>query len=520
MAMAFPAIINRIESTLIALDACALLDLAISPVLALQALTKDGDGTGGLDEEQTHFQPGMGDNYERLEFLGDSFLKMATTISLFTLIPESDECGYHAERVLLICNQNLFNHAVERNLHQYIRSKSFDRRSWYPDLPLKKGKATKRIMRHDLADKTIADVCEALIGAAYLSGEEGNMDMAVKAVTQMVKSKNHEMEVFQDYFAAFKIPLWHTIKSTTKQRYLVDCVAKVTGYGFDSPPLLQSVFKHPSWPYEAVPDYQRLEFLGDALLDMVVVDYLYKRFKLADPQWLTEHKMAMVSNQFLGCLCVKLGLHKHLLFTTSSLIGQVSEFVAELEIAEEDARKEAKVSRTSMRMDFWLNASFPPKVLADVAEALIGAMFVDAKYNYSVVNQYFTRFVEPYFRDMVLYDTFASKHPVTLLCKKMQQELCCVNWRISAGNVPCAMEEGMAALRESDVIAVFMAHQKVIVSTTSKSGRYAKIAVAKQALKKIDSFEGGVMATKKALGCDCQLKGIQDEWQQDYGTAV
>ncbi|KAG5744121.1 hypothetical protein H9Q70_013175 [Fusarium xylarioides] len=181
---------------------------------------------------------------------------------------------------------------------------------------------------------------------------------------------------------------------------------------------------------------------------------------------------------------------------------------------------EAKVGRTSMRIDFWLNASLPPKVLADVTEALIGGMFVDAKYNYSVVNQFFTRFVEPYFKDMVLYDTFASKHPATLLCKKMQQELCCVNWRISVGNVPCAVEEGMAALRESDVIAVFMAHQKVIVSTTSKSGRYAKIAVAKEALKKIDSFDGGVMATKNALGCDCQLKGIQDEWQQDYGTAV
>ncbi|KAG4282243.1 hypothetical protein FPRO04_13319 [Fusarium proliferatum] len=520
MAMTFPAIINRIESTLIALDACALLNLSISPVLALEALTKEVDGTGDVDGEQTDFQSGIGDNYERLEFLGDSFLKMSTTISLFTLIPESDECGYHAERVLLISNQNLFNHAVKHNLHQYIRSKAFDRRTWYPDLPLKKGKGTKKTMSHDLADKTIADVCEALIGAAYLSGEEGNMDMAVKAVTQMVKSKNHEMKAFQDYFAAFKVPVWHKAKSTTKQRYLVDCVAKVTGYRFDSPPLLQSVFKHPSWPYEAVPDYQRLEFLGDALLDMVVADYLYKRFKLADPQWLTEHKMAMVSNQFLGCLCVKLGLHKHLLFTTSPLIGQISEFVAELEVAEENARKEAKVGRTSMRMDFWLNASLPPKVLADVTEALIGGMFVDAKYNYSVVNQFFTRFVEPYFKDMVLYDTFASKHPVTLLCKKMQQELCCVNWRISVGNVPCAVEEGMAALRESDVIAVFMVHQKVIVSTTSKSGRYAKIAVAKEALKKIDSFEGGVMATKKALGCDCQLKGIQDEWQQDYRTAV
>ncbi|KAF5005885.1 hypothetical protein FDECE_7698 [Fusarium decemcellulare] len=520
MTMAFPAIIHRIEAALITLDACAMLDLRISPVLALEALTKDSDNTGEHDEEQINFQPGMGDNYERLEFLGDSFLKMATTISLFTLIPESDECGYHVERMLLICNQNLFNHAVDRKLQEYIRSKAFDRRAWYPDLPLKKGKAPKTVMRHNLADKTIADVCEALIGAAYLSGEEGNMDMAVKAVTRMVKSKNHKMEVFGDYLAAFKVPAWQTAKSTTKQRHLVDRVADATGYRFSSPPLLQSAFKHPSWPYEAVPNYQRLEFLGDALLDMAVVDYLYKRFPLADPQWLTEHKMAMASNQFLGCLCVKLGLHKHLLFTTSSLIGQISEFVTELELAEEDARKEAKADRTPMRKDFWLKASSPPKAFADVVEALIGAMFIDAKYDYSVVHRFFTRFVEPYFEDMALYDTFANKHPVTFLSKKMQQELCCTNWRISAANVPCAAEEGIAALKENDVIAAFMVHQKVIVSATCKSGRYAKVAVAKRALEKIESFEGDVDATKRALGCDCKIEEVQENGQDNYGTAI
>ena len=50
------------------------------------------------------------------------------------------------------------------------------------------------MQKHVLADKTVADVCEALIGAALLSHHEtGNLDMAVKAVTAVVANKYHEM---------------------------------------------------------------------------------------------------------------------------------------------------------------------------------------------------------------------------------------------------------------------------------------------------------------------------------------
>lgn len=519
MAMSLPAIIHRADSALIALDACSLLDLPIKAPIALEALTKDSDNTGDHGEEQINFQLGMGDNYERLEFLGDCFLKMATTISLFTLIPDSDEFGYHVERMLLICNQNLFNHAVDRKLQEFVRSKAFDRRTWYPDLPLKKGKAPKTELRHNLADKTIADVCEALIGAAYLSGENGNFDMAVKAVTQMVKSKNHKMKVFADYYAAFVVPAWQQAASTAAQRFLVDQVAEVTGYRFTHPPLLRSSFKHSSYPYESIPNYQRLEFLGDALLDMVAVDYLFKRFPQADPQWLTEHKMAMVSNQFLGCVCVKANLHKHLLISTSSLLGQISGYVTELEVAEEEARLEAKSSGMQMRHSFWLSASQPPKCLPDIVEALVGAMFVDSQYDYSVVVKFFTRFIQPYFEDMALYDAFANKHPVTYLSKKMHQDLSCTQWRICTSNVPCPVDEGVRALTESDVVCALLIHGEVFAHATAKSGRYAKVAVAKRALQALDALGKDMVVVKKAVGCDCRI-GENGYENKDHGTAV
>jgi endoribonuclease Dicer len=125
--LAFPAIISRFECYLVAMEACASLDLEIELALALEALTKDSDNTDEHRNEQIHFQRGMGKNYERLEFLGDCFLKMATSISLFAKHPEDDEYDYHVSRMCLVCNKNLFNVAKHKSLYKYIRTQGFSR---------------------------------------------------------------------------------------------------------------------------------------------------------------------------------------------------------------------------------------------------------------------------------------------------------------------------------------------------------------------------------------------------------
>ncbi|CEI41950.1 Dicer-like protein 1 [Fusarium venenatum] len=520
MALKFPAIIHRIDSALIALDACELFDLSIPPTLALEAMTKDSDNTEDHGKQQINFQAGMGSNYERLEFLGDSFLKMATTIAIFVLKPKSNECIYHVERMLLICNNNLFNTAVDCKLPEYIRSLAFDRRTWYPDLTLRKGKALKTTTRQRLADKSIADVCEALIGAAYLSSKDDNLNMAVKAVTRMCNAKHHTMLAYDEYYASFKVPGWQKAKSNANQRRLVQKVADAIGYEFKSAPLLQSAFTHPSYTYSGdVPNYQRLEFLGDALIDMAIVDHLYHKFPLADPQWLTEHKMAMASNQFFGCLCVKLNLHHHLLFNTSQFLKAIRDYVLELKMAEETAREEADEEGTPMRMDFWINATPPPKAYADSIEALIGAMFVDSQFDYSVVERFFTKLILPYFEDMSLYDTFAKKHPYTRLTKMMQQEIGCMNFTMVSEPIVPEVERGMAVLKESDMMTGFLVHQKIITSHVSKSGRYSKIAAAKEALKMLEEYGGDVVAIKKMFGCNCDSKAMKMDGI-GHGTAV
>lgn len=112
---------------MIALEACSMLHLHVRPDLALEALTKDSDNTEGHDEDQIKFQRGMGSNYERLEFLGDTFLKMATSIALYTQHPESNEYDFHVRRMLMICNQNLLNNAINLKIYEYIRSQNLQR---------------------------------------------------------------------------------------------------------------------------------------------------------------------------------------------------------------------------------------------------------------------------------------------------------------------------------------------------------------------------------------------------------
>ena len=145
----------------------------------------------------------------------------------------------------------------------------------------------------------MADVCEAIIGAALLSPlpQDGAhyFDNAVAAVTAVVDSPNHAMMAWPEYFSLYKTPGYQTAPPTRSQIDLADQIAHRHGYRFRHPRLLRSAFLHPSYPFswEKVPCYQRLEFLGDSLLDMVCVGFLFHRFPDRDPQWLTEHKVSL-----------------------------------------------------------------------------------------------------------------------------------------------------------------------------------------------------------------------------------
>ncbi|KAJ5747415.1 uncharacterized protein N7511_009111 [Penicillium nucicola] len=506
---AFPAIISRIESYLIVQEACEMLGLDIKSEYALEAFTKDSDNTEEHRGLQLQIQRGMGKNYERLELLGDSVLKMATSISLFAQNPDDNEYDYHVNRMCLICNKNLFATAAQLNLYEWIRSRGFSRNMWYPPgLVLEYGRDHSKFVksegRHALSEKTIADVCEALIGASLLSGSnENRFDMSIKAVTLFVNHSSHTATMWKDYIEAYKLPSYQISRPDAVDLDLARQIERL-GYTFKYPRLLRSAFTHPSIPssWARVPCYQRLEFLGDALFDLVCVEYLFHRFPTRDPQWLTEHKMAMVSNKFLGALAVKLNLHPHLQHASAPLLSQITRYAEALQVADSESGGE---------MDYWISAPDSPKVaLPDMVEAYVGAIFVDSGFDLTVVEKFFQTHVLPFFGNMSIYDTFANRHPTTYLHNRIAQEFRCNDYCLKSGEIPGVDGE------PPTILAIVMVHGEPVAKAVATSSRYAKIKASSRALETLESMT----RTDFQARYDCACHDDETAQAVEIGTAV
>ncbi len=94
---------------------------------------------------------------------------------------------------------------------------------------------------------------------------------------------------------------------------------KKISYRFNDRSLLRKALSHLSWVNERGGDYndsnERLEFLGDAVLDLVVSDYLYARFKNAREGKLTRLKSSIVSRCALAGPAARIELEKFVIYS-------------------------------------------------------------------------------------------------------------------------------------------------------------------------------------------------------------
>ena len=60
---------------------------------------------------------------------------------------------------------------------------------------------------------------------------------------------------------------------------------------------------------------ERLEFIGDGVLECITKYYLYKRFPKADEGFMTEKKIALVKNEHIGKLALEMGLNKYFIIS-------------------------------------------------------------------------------------------------------------------------------------------------------------------------------------------------------------
>ena len=89
------------------------------------------------------------------------------------------------------------------------------------------------------------------------------------------------------------------------------------GYRFKNITLLQNALAHSSYAnerwHDSLKSNERLEFLGDSILGMVVAEYLYRNFPDRPEGDLTRMRADMVCERSLAMIAERIDLGKHLL---------------------------------------------------------------------------------------------------------------------------------------------------------------------------------------------------------------
>ena len=98
---------------------------------------------------------------------------------------------------------------------------------------------------------------------------------------------------------------------------MIKDLEEAIGYRFKNITLLQNALAHSSYAnerwHDSLKSNERLEFLGDSILGMVVAEYLYRNFPERPEGELTRMRADMVCEQALAAVAGRIGLGNHLL---------------------------------------------------------------------------------------------------------------------------------------------------------------------------------------------------------------
>ncbi|XP_064986291.1 endoribonuclease Dicer homolog 3a-like isoform X1 [Musa acuminata AAA Group] len=341
---------------------------------------------------------------ERLELLGDSVLKYAVSCSLFLKFPGKHEGKLSSDRIKIIRNATLHSLGTKHGIQGYIRDAAFEPRRWVApghisihrvpckcglndnevpniildtisDKSIVIGKACDRGHRW-LCSKTISDCVEALIGAYYVGG-------GLPAALAFIKWLGIDTEFEPDMVE-------EAIRTASGWTYLpkiheIETLESKIGYKFTVKGLLLESITHASQQELGVFFcYQRLEFLGDSVLDLLITWHLFQRHKDIDPGELTDLRSASVNNENFAQVAVRHKLQQHLQHNSGLLLEQITEFVKRLE--DSDENKYMLLSNGSSKV---------PKVLGDMVESIAGAILIDTKLDLDKVWEIFEPLLSP-----------------------------------------------------------------------------------------------------------------------------
>ena len=138
----------------------------------------------------------------------------------------------------------------------------------------------------------------------------------------------------------------------------INKIQKILQYQFKNIENLENSLTHPSiFKFKEKPkdkyiyEFERLEFLGDRVLGLVVASLIFKKFKDYNEGDLSKKFSFLVQREFLYKIALEIKLEDYLIFS-----------------------KQKK-----------MNSRFDKSILADSLESLIGAIYVDGGYNKSFI---------------------------------------------------------------------------------------------------------------------------------------
>ncbi|KAL4299459.1 hypothetical protein AHAS_Ahas17G0103000 [Arachis hypogaea] len=252
-----PSVMNRLGNLLVAIE----LKQMLSPFFPEAA------------EINSHtVRPEERFSLERLEVLGDAFLKFAVARHFFLTHDSLHEGDLTARRSNVVNNSNLYKLALKRNLQVYIHDQAVDPCQFYAF-----GRPCPIVCNNETE--------ESIQSCLTSVKEQGSSN-------EIQSNKNHH---------------WLYIKT------IADAVeALVRAFIVDSDFKAAIVFL--TWL-----GIQRLEFPGDVVLDFLITSYLYSAYPKLKPGQLTDLRSLSVNNKAFACVAVDRSFDKFLLCDSSNL---------------------------------------------------------------------------------------------------------------------------------------------------------------------------------------------------------
>ncbi|KAJ5152605.1 Dicer-like protein 2 [Penicillium canariense] len=324
-------------------------------------------------------------NYQLYEFFGDSILKFTVSCQLFFSQPTWHE-GYLSEsRDTLIQNKRLARAALDTGLDQYILTNRFTPRKWDAPLISRKAAMAASEPKRKLSMKVLADVVEALIGAAYM---DGGLRKAQACLHRFLP----EIDI------ARLVPAVGTLAEERVASNLIDAdrIGQLIGYTFKDASLLTEALTHPSCEHDThTQSYQRIEYLGDAVLDMAVVSVLAERdLRFAEGK-MTLIKHSVVNAGLLAFLCMEMGIDDIYLWKYLRFNGPVIQAARDASLGRHKELREEILHELKHGSKYpWelFSRLRPDKFLSDIVESTLGAIFIDSGCDFCL--GYCTAFVE------------------------------------------------------------------------------------------------------------------------------